>query len=331
MKRTTRARQRAQQPPKRLTMILMVGLVMLLLFGGWYSFTIWEGGAEAAHEHSEGALAVDHIHGQEVELPHIHGMGYTSDGNQLLVAAHEGLRIYTDGEWLIPDAPAHDYMGFSPFDQGFYSSGHPAPRSGLRNPLGLVKSTDGGKTLTRLGFEGESDFHLMGAGYENRAIYVLNPAPNSRLEVGLYYTLDEGVNWQQSDLVGLTAQPIQLVVHPTQPDIVALATEAGLLLSTDFGNIFAPVGEHELITTVVFGPGDMLYFGYRSLYAYDLMTRQIATLTAPQLTENDGIAYLAVNPAEPDEIALATFERNIYLLEDPDQPWRQIVQSGKGL
>ncbi|MGH2535886.1 MAG: F510_1955 family glycosylhydrolase, partial [Candidatus Promineifilaceae bacterium] len=115
------------------------------------------------------------------EFPHIHGLGFSADGRQLFVPAHDGLRLFSDGQWQIPDAPAHDYMGYAPADDGFYSSGHPHPSSGLVNPLGLVKSTDGGQTLTRLGFEGESDFHLMGVGYQNHAIYVVNPRANSRL------------------------------------------------------------------------------------------------------------------------------------------------------
>lgn len=56
-------------------------------------------------------------------------------------------------------------MGYVATDNGFYSSGHPHPSAGLINPFGLIKSSDGGHTLTKLGFEGESDFHLMGVGY----------------------------------------------------------------------------------------------------------------------------------------------------------------------
>lgn len=94
-----------------------------------------------------------------VELPHIHGLGFSPDGRQLIVPAHDGLRIYREGKWLIPPTPAHDYMGFAATNDGFYSSGHPHPSAGLVNPLGLIKSTDGGQTLTQLDFAGESDFH----------------------------------------------------------------------------------------------------------------------------------------------------------------------------
>ncbi len=110
------------------------------------------GANTAAHEHthSDGG-DTDHSHGEAFTLPHIHGLGFSSDGKQLMVPAHVGLFIVSDGTWRRGDGPQHDYMGFAVSDDGFYSSGHPAPSAGgLANPLGLVKSTDGGKTLTNL-------------------------------------------------------------------------------------------------------------------------------------------------------------------------------------
>ncbi|MGG3987015.1 hypothetical protein [Bacillus smithii] len=78
----------------------------------------------------------------QINLEHIHGLGYTSDGKQILIPAHNGLVSYSEGQWKSVNAPKHDYMGFQIVDNGFYSSGHPAPDSGLKNPMGIVKSTD---------------------------------------------------------------------------------------------------------------------------------------------------------------------------------------------
>lgn len=267
-----------------------------------------------------------------VEMPHIHGLGYTADGRQLFVAAHDGLRVFAGGRWSIPDLPAHDYMGYAATDSGFYSSGHPHPAAGLVNPLGLVKSGDGGQTLTTLGFEGESDFHLMGVGYRNHAIYVFNPTPNSRLAVGLYYSLDEGQSWQQSALQGLTANPIQIAVHPTEANRIALATEGGLLLSSDYGDTLAPVGGSGPVTAVAFAPqGDRLLFGAQTLSAYTLADEQVAKLPDPPISSDDAMAYLAINPTQADEITLATFQRHIYRSVDGGQSWLQIVEAGRGI
>jgi hypothetical protein len=266
-----------------------------------------------------------------VDIPHIHGLGFSPDGRQLIVPAHDGLRIFADGEWSVPDVPAHDYMGYMPVDEGFYSSGHPHPSSDLVNPFGLVKSTDGGETLERLGFEGESDFHLMGVGYENHAIYVLNPAPNSRLAAGMHVSLDDGQTWQLCAAQGLTARPFQIAVHPTEANRVAVATEGGLYFSTDFGDSFSRMGQAAPVTAVAFHPdGQTLLFGANQPSVYDLSSEQITAVPSPTIAADDAIGYIAVNPVQNGEIALATFSRDIYLSPDGGQTWQQIAEDGKG-
>ena len=43
-----------------------------------------------------------------IEFPHIHGLGFSNDGQQLIVAAHDGTRVWKNERWQIPAAPAHD-------------------------------------------------------------------------------------------------------------------------------------------------------------------------------------------------------------------------------
>lgn len=43
----------------------------------------------------------------------------------------------------------------------FYASGHPGKDSTMPNPLGLIKSTDGGKTWEQVSRQRESDFHAL--------------------------------------------------------------------------------------------------------------------------------------------------------------------------
>lgn len=329
-----RASSRGANSPARWRRIALVVGILLLAVAGWYLYDQTQPDATAEHSHGESAEQLAHVHGDgEVELPHIHGMGFSQDGDYLYVAAHEGLRAFADGEWLVPDLPVHDYMGYSATDEGFYSSGHPGPSSKLANPLGLVKSTDAGKTLETLGFAGESDFHLMAAGYYNHAIYVLNPQPNLMLSPGLHYSLDDGETWQQSALEGLAAQPFAMAVHPTEAATVALGTEDGLLLSTDYGNTFAPVAAAGTpVTAVSFSPeGETLLYGYQTLQNFDLANQQSSSLPIPAIVGDDAVSYLAVNPAKPDTLALATFNRDIYLSQDGGQDWQPIAQAGQGI
>ena len=129
-------------------------------------------------------------------LHHVHGLAFSADGSSLYIPSHFGLAIWRDGRWSKGPGPAHDYMGFSATRRHLYSSGHPAHGAGLVNPFGLLKSGDGGKTWRKLGLEGEADFHVMAAGYDNPAVYVYNTEPNSRMRrAGIHVTFDDGRNW----------------------------------------------------------------------------------------------------------------------------------------
>lgn len=271
------------------------------------------------------------INTPSIEFRDIHGLAFSADGSQLIVPAHDGFRIFENGRWSIPALPANDYMGYSGVNDGFYSSGHPGPNNtGLINPLGLIRSRDAGQTVTTLAFSGESDFHLMAVGYENHAIYVLNPAPNSRLGTGLYYSLDDGQTWQQSQMAGLSASPIQIAVHPTEAGTVALATEAGPFLSTDYGQNFHLVADFRPVTAVSFDPnGSVLVFGYQSVQTYNLESMGLRLNFSLNLESDDAISYIAINPLN-DELAFASFNKDIYLSANNGQSWQQIVRQGLG-
>ncbi len=321
------SRERGRSVPKtgtRWTVPLILGVLAVIAFGAWFAFG--RGGAGDAHTAGGGHP------GGAVEIPHLHGLGWSADGRELIVPAHTGLRIYADGRWQNPDLPVNDYMGYSATDDGFYSSGHPSPGSTLVNPLGLVKSSDGGRTLTTLGFAGESDFHLMAVGYQNHAIYVFNPSPNSKLGTGLYYSIDDGETWQQSALKGVNSQPAQIAVHPTEAGTLALATDEGVLLSFDHGATFEQIGAEAPVTAVTFSPdGKQLVFGATRLSAYDVASKQIKERSTPSIEGQDAIAYIAVNPERPAELAIATYGRDIYLSSNAGQTWTQIAQDGTGM
>ena len=68
------------------------------------------------------------------------------------IATHSGIKVYQNGKWLEAKTGLHDYMGFQATKNGFFASGHPEPGANLKNPLGLMKSSDGGNTLEKLAF-----------------------------------------------------------------------------------------------------------------------------------------------------------------------------------
>lgn len=266
-----------------------------------------------------------------ITLVHIHGLGYSADGTQLYVPAHDGLAVLAGGRWTRPEVPKHDYMGFVAVDDGFFSSGHPAAGSNLPNPLGLVKGEASGARLTRLAFVGEIDFHVMGAGYRSHALYVLNPASRPNFPTGVYASLDRGATWQPAQLQGVSGNSIHhIAVHPTDPATVAVTTPDGLFLSRDQGQTFVRVGAPGLITVAHFLPdGSALLYGTRELFRLDLKSDQVQAVPSPALGEKDAISYIAANPATAGDLAIATFGRDLYRTVDDGRNWQTLARNGE--
>ncbi|MFC4560079.1 F510_1955 family glycosylhydrolase [Virgibacillus kekensis] len=280
---------------------------------------------------NDGESSADDHH-ENVTFTHIHGLGYTSDGEELYVPAHDGLKVFKDGEWTDPNTTPHDYMGFSMFENGFYSSGHPAEGSDLKNPLGIVKSTDKGESIDILGLHGEIDFHGMTVGYETQEIYVFNPAANSQMpEPGFYYSTDEAKNWTKSELEDLKGQASSLTAHPTISGTVAVGTNEGVFVSADHGNTFKKMPVNGHVTAVAFGYQHNLLVATQSnevnLYNVSLPTNELNKLSIPKSVETP-IMYIQQNPAKPKELVIATDDKDIYFSHNSGQTWELSVDNG---
>src|SRR5216684_4349809 len=271
----------------------------------------------------------------QVTLMHVHGLSYSADGKQLMIPSHHGLAVYENGRWSKAPGPQHDYMGFSATSKHLYSSGHPAPGSGLVNPFGLIRSRDGGKTWDKLGLEGETDFHVLATSWHTNAIYVWNPAPSSRMrQPGLNYTLNDGFAWNAARAAGLQGDPRALAVHPDDAATVAVATSSGVFVSRDSGERFTPVTEGAEGLSVFFDlDGKHLWYGtfdgQPRLARAPLDGGSTAQVKLPPLTK-DAVAYIAQNPVAHSEYAIATFGRNVYLSKDTGRTWTAIAERGQG-
>jgi hypothetical protein len=267
-------------------------------------------------------------------LTHIHGLAYSGDGARIMVPSHHGLAVYEKGRWTMAPGPQHDYMGFTATAKYLYSSGHPAPGSGLVNPFGVIRSRDGGRTWDKLGLEGETDFHLLATGWNTNAIYVWNPAPSSRMrKPGLHYTLNEGFAWKPAQAARLQGEPNALAVHPDDTATVAIASSKGIYLSRDSGERFAPVLERAEGLAVFFDlDGKHLWAstfdGRPQLVRVPLAGGVPTPAALPRLTD-DAVGYIAQNPAARGEYAIATFAKSVYVSKDAARNWLQIANRGK--
>jgi hypothetical protein len=270
-----------------------------------------------------------------VTITHVHGLSYSPDGKQLVIPSHHGLAVYENGKWSKAEGPQHDYMGYTATGKNLYSGGHPAPGSGLVNPFGVIRSKDGGKTWEKLGLEGETDFHLMAASWSTNAIYVWNPAPSSRMpQPGLHYTVNDGLAWKPARAQSLDGDPQALAVRPANGTTVAVATSRGVFVSRDSGERFDAVATGAQAFSVFFDlHGKHLWYGTFDreprLARAPLGAGKPANIPLPALSR-DAVAYIAQNPAQRSEYAIATFERSVYVSHDAGQTWTPIALRGNG-
>jgi len=269
---------------------------------------------------------------ETVMLRHVHGLGYSPDGRRIIIPNHQGLSIYDGGRWSKMPGPAHDFMGFAVTRKFIFSSGHVAPGGGRGASLGLIRSQDGGRSWTSLGFEGEAEFHLVAAGYESDALYVHNPAPNSRMpRSGLYRMAPEGVAWRGAEARGMRGELYKLAAHPTDEATIAAVTSEGLFWSRNGGDEFRPLIEGAEVRTAYFPlDGDSLWFGTfdgrPALFRLALADGARDEIGLPPIGR-DLVAYVAQNPVRRAEFAMVTFERAVFLSPDRGKTWTRIARA----
>lgn len=176
-------------------------------------------------------------------MGHIHGVARDPASGDVLLATHGGL-YRVDPSGPTPVGPVVDLMGFAVSPGGAYlASGHPGPGVDLDQPVGLIRSEDGGQSWAAVSRAGESDFHTLTAGPGVVAGF------DGALRVGT-----DGSSWQQRSI---PAPPRTLSASPTGSRLLA-TTEQGLLSSDDEGRTWTPVTTPDLLVTVAWADADTL-------------------------------------------------------------------------
>ncbi|KMK76325.1 F510_1955 family glycosylhydrolase [Alkalihalobacillus pseudalcaliphilus] len=274
------------------------------------------------------------IDANEEIVTHIHGIGYLGSNQTLFIATHHGLLKFSDDKWFKTNKNNHDYMGFQTTDNGFFSSGHPSLKSNLKNPLGIMKSTDQGNTLEKIKFYGEIDFHYLAASYYNHTLYVYNEHPNS-LTVGLHYSIDGGESWQQSEMNGVSANSIgNIATHPNNPENISISTNKGLFVSSNFGNDFELLSPNTPVTTVEYQENSLIYFQVEKedikLINVELQNKDSKEIPLPEdVSRENPVLFLTTNPSNREEITLVTANNSIFQTKDNGQTWAYILENGK--
>lgn len=279
-----------------------------------------------------------------VHFPDFHGLGYAGNDNKIYFATHQGLNIYDNGDWYTTKKENNDYMGFFAVQEGFYASGHPGRNTKFRtDPLGIVKSVDGGKNVYSAALLGESDFHTLSASYFGNILYLYNSHPVTTLqETGLYYTTDETKTWKKSGMEGLPEEVYQpdahpryvLSAHPTKQEVVMMGTSEGLYISKNYGDKFKKTSIEVPVISIFNTEKDTflsVWTGEIELIKISQETEEITTFNIPKLKKDDAIQYIAVNPKKEQEIIYNTFMGDVYLTTNNGENWEKIAENKKSI
>ena len=160
-------------------------------------------------------------HAQTLDsVAHIHQVKVIE--NKGLVLTHEGLyEFVSKNNMKLIGKDKIDMMGFTALGKTLFASGHPAKGSKALNPIGLVKSIDGGLSWTAVSLVGKVDFHFLeGAGTD---LYGADSQSGN-----LMYSADSGKSWSSLGANTFT----DIAVSPTMPGM-AIAIKGSELLLTE--------------------------------------------------------------------------------------------------
>ncbi|SCG46154.1 F510_1955 family glycosylhydrolase [Micromonospora halophytica] len=169
--------------------------------------------------------------GDGEEFGHVHGLGVNPRDGQLYAATHHGVfRITGSGPTRVGEG-RQDTMGFTVTGPDeFLASGHPAHGEAGPAHLGLIGSTDAGRTWRTLSLAGEADFHLLRQAGDT--VYGLDSTS------GALMASADRATWERRARV----EADDLAVDPARPDTLLVTGEQGVRRSTDGGRTWSPVG-----------------------------------------------------------------------------------------
>lgn len=147
-------RQRSSYSTTRRRMTAMLPWALPVLFvAGVATFAVLDGARKDGAAEPAPSIAMGHIH----------GLGVDEDAQTIYIGAHSGFFRARAGEPAERVGDAwQDTMAFLRVSEGdFLASGHPDLTGDLPAHLGLVGSTDQGRTWELLSLGGEADFHAL--------------------------------------------------------------------------------------------------------------------------------------------------------------------------
>ena len=237
-------------------------------------------------------------------VPHIHHVKVVE--NKLFVLTHEGLyELVGKNNMKLVGKEKIDVMGFVSLGNVLVASGHPAVGSKMPNPIGVIKSLDGGLTWKSVSLSGKVDFHFLeGLGSD---LYGADSQTGK-----LMHSADSGVTWKT---LGANTF-IDIAVSPKKSGVAIAIKDSGLVLTQ---NAFKS-------TTKIKGTLTMTQIEWRKSGLYGLSGSSLYKSTnsgktwAKQSTFKGAPGLLSAS----DELMLVTVGSDIYTSKNDGKSFRKI-------
>lgn len=229
--------RRSSNNPRRTVLFSTTALLIIAVAVA----TVWT--SYNRHERGLGSPATE-------PLGHVHGLGVDPADGMLYSATHYGLfRLPEGGKPERVSDLRQDTMSFTVVGPGhFLGSGHPDPRTGeARANLGLIESTDTGRTWHPLSLSGQVDFHSLEAKHGK-------VVGHSRT-AGALLSSEDRTSWERL----ATAPLADFTVSPASPEELVATTEQGPIRSTDGGRNFTSTPNTPLLYLLDWSKPDQLH------------------------------------------------------------------------
>ena len=159
----------------------------------------------------------------DVGMEHVHGLGVNPADGLLYAASHFGVFRLDDGT-ATRMGNLQDTMGFTVVGPDtFLASGHPDFAEDDEPLLGLVQSSDAGRTWAPLSLRGEADFHAL--QFEHGRVWGYDSTSST------FMATEDRRTWQRLSRLALR----DFAVSARDPDVVVATTGRGVGRSEDGG------------------------------------------------------------------------------------------------
>lgn len=187
-------------------------------------------------------------------VSHIHQIKVVE--KKALVLTHEGLfELAGKNDMKLVGKDKIDVMGFTTLGKALFASGHPPQGSKAPNPVGLVKSIDGGLSWEAVSLVGKVDFHLLeGAGSE---LYGADSQSGN-----LLHSADSGMTWNSLGTNTFT----DIAVSPEMPGTAIAIKNSELLLTESAFKSTSKIMSKLKITQIEWNKSGLYALSGSSLY-----------------------------------------------------------------